>query len=83
MLLLLVLLPLLLFPRIPNTFHLPLVCAPGGYMEYQGYDISAAQVLIPKLQQLLHAFRTGGFPVYHTREGTSSSNTQASNWRDY
>ncbi|KAK2762606.1 hypothetical protein FQN54_000779 [Arachnomyces sp. PD_36] len=44
-------------------------CAPGGYMEYQGYDISAAQSLIPKLQRLLHAFRTGGFPVYHTREG--------------
>lgn len=46
-----------------------LVCAPGGYMEFQGYDISAAQAIIPKLQQLLHAFRTGGFPVYHTREG--------------
>ena len=41
-------------------------------MEYQGYDISAAQELIPKLQRLLHAFRSGGFPVYHTREGTSS-----------
>lgn len=45
------------------------VCAPGGYMEYQGYDISANQALIPKLQRLLHAFRAAGFPVYHTREG--------------
>lgn len=46
-----------------------LVCSPGGYLEYQGYDISAVQALIPKLQHLLHVFRTGGFPVYHTREG--------------
>lgn len=45
------------------------VCSPGGYLDYQGYDISAVQALIPKLQQLLHVFRSGGFPVYHTREG--------------
>lgn len=38
-------------------------------MEYQGYDISAAQALIPKLQRLLLTFRNGGFPIYHTREG--------------
>ncbi|KAJ5122717.1 hypothetical protein N7526_009654 [Penicillium atrosanguineum] len=44
-------------------------CAPGGYLEYQGYDISAAQALIPKLQRLLHSFRSAAFPVYHTREG--------------
>ncbi|KAF7158644.1 hypothetical protein CNMCM5623_003704 [Aspergillus felis] len=44
-------------------------CSPGGYMEYQGYDISAAQSLIPKLQQVLNTFRAAGFPVYHTREG--------------
>jgi nicotinamidase-related amidase len=42
-------------------------------MEYQGYDISAAQNLIPKLQVLLNAFRASGFPVYHTREGTYPS----------
>lgn len=47
-----------------------LVCAPGGYMEYQGYDISANQALIPKLQRVLSAFRASGFPVYHTREGS-------------
>ena len=46
-----------------------LVCAIGGYMHYQGYDISSAQALIPKLQGLLQAFRSAGFPVYHTREG--------------
>jgi hypothetical protein len=50
-----------------------IVCAPGGYLEYQGYDISATQVLIPKLQCLLQAFRDAGFPVYHTREGMSKS----------
>ncbi|KAJ5542222.1 hypothetical protein N7535_004644 [Penicillium sp. DV-2018c] len=44
-------------------------CLPGGYMGYQGYDVSAAQALIPRLQRLLHAFRSAGFPVYHTREG--------------
>lgn len=38
-------------------------------MEYQGYDITPARALIPKLQRLLHAFRAAGFPVYHTREG--------------
>jgi hypothetical protein len=45
------------------------VCAPGGYLEYQGYDISPTQVLIPKLKRLLQAFRDAGFPIYHTREG--------------
>lgn len=38
-------------------------------MEYQGYDISSNQNLIPRLQRLLHVFRSGGFQVYHTREG--------------
>lgn len=57
-----------------NIMHLImfLVCAIGGYMHYQGYDISPAQALIPKLQHLLQAFRSAGFPVYHTREGKSS-----------
>ncbi|PGH36118.1 hypothetical protein GX50_00973 [[Emmonsia] crescens] len=47
-------------------------CSPGGYMAYQGYDITPAQHLIPKLQRLLDAFRSAGFPVYHTREGHRS-----------
>lgn len=38
-------------------------------MSLQGYDISANQALIPKLQHLLNAFRSSGFPIYHTREG--------------
>ncbi|KAN0082298.1 putative isochorismatase family hydrolase [Elaphomyces granulatus] len=44
-------------------------CMNGGYMEYQGYDISPARAIIPKIQRLLHTFRGAGFPVYHTREG--------------
>lgn len=42
-------------------------------MEYQGYDISAAQAVIPKIQRILDAFRTGGFPIFHTREGTPTA----------
>ena len=41
-------------------------------MEYQGFDISGAQALIPKLQRLLRTFRSAGFPVYHTREGINN-----------
>ncbi|KAI9770427.1 MAG: hypothetical protein M1840_003313 [Geoglossum simile] len=44
-------------------------CSSGGYLDYQGYDISAIQGLIPKLQKLLRAFRDSEFQVYHTREG--------------
>jgi hypothetical protein len=60
----------LLPPSVDHLADLIVVCLPEGYMGYQGYDISAAQALIPRLQRLLHAFRSGGFPVYHTREGT-------------
>lgn len=49
-----------------------LVCAPGGYLEFQGYDISPTRAIVPKLQHLLQSFRTAGFPVYHTREGKLS-----------
>lgn len=45
------------------------VCAPGGYMEHQGIDISPARTIIPNIQTLLASFRSGGFRVYHTREG--------------
>lgn len=44
-------------------------CAPGGYLDHQGYDISPTQTLIPRIQHVLYAFRDAGFPVYHTREG--------------
>lgn len=40
-------------------------------MEYQGYDITPAREIIPRLQHLLRTFRAAGFPVYHTREGTN------------
>ncbi|EDN10867.1 hypothetical protein HCAG_07328 [Histoplasma mississippiense (nom. inval.)] len=50
-----------------------------GYMAYQGYDITPAQLLIPKLQRLLDAFRSAGFPVYHTREGHRSDLSSVSN----
>ena len=49
--------------------ELSLVCSHGGYLDYQGYDISVAQSIIPRIQDVLHAFRDAGFPVYHTREG--------------
>jgi hypothetical protein len=54
------------------TADLTVVCSLGGYLDYQGYDITPAQSLIPRIQDVLHAFRDGGFPVYYTREGKSS-----------
>ncbi|DAA78813.1 TPA_exp: Uncharacterized protein A8136_2598 [Trichophyton benhamiae CBS 112371] len=45
------------------------VCSQEGYMAYQGYDVTPAMALIPKIRRLLDAFRAAGFPVYHTREG--------------
>ncbi|GAB7347332.1 hypothetical protein MBLNU459_g4275t2 [Dothideomycetes sp. NU459] len=47
-------------------------CSPGGYLEQQGYDISATRAIIPGLQRLLHACRKSGFQVYHTREGKAN-----------
>ncbi|KAL1303646.1 hypothetical protein AAFC00_007003 [Neodothiora populina] len=44
-------------------------CAPGGYMDHQGYDISHIRSIIPGLQKLLGSCREGGYQVYHTREG--------------
>ncbi|EFX05007.1 isochorismatase family protein [Grosmannia clavigera kw1407] len=44
-------------------------CAPGGYMDSQGYSIEPARAVIPRIQALLAGFRTAGFPIYHTREG--------------
>lgn len=46
-----------------------IVCSQEGYMAYQGYDVTPAMALIPKIRRLLDAFRAAGFPVYHTREG--------------
>lgn len=45
------------------------VCAPGGYLASQGISIQPMRDVIPPIKSLLEAFRTAGFPVYHTREG--------------
>lgn len=55
--------------QIPGLADFVVVCSPGGYLEYQGYDITPAQAIIPRIQELLTSFRSAGFPVYHTREG--------------
>ncbi|CZR61441.1 related to amidases related to nicotinamidase [Phialocephala subalpina] len=44
-------------------------CSANGYLAQQGYDLALVQSIILPLQGLLAAFRSHGFPVYHTREG--------------
>lgn len=51
------------------TLPHPPVCEQGGYLESQGYSIAPTRAVIPKIQSLLEAFRSFGFPIYHTREG--------------
>ncbi|TFY52936.1 hypothetical protein EVJ58_g9732 [Rhodofomes roseus] len=45
------------------------VCSPEGYIAYLGYPVDDTRATIPKIAQLLEAFRKHGYPVYHTREG--------------
>lgn len=45
------------------------VCEAGGYLSYQGYDISLTRAVIPTIRRLLHTCRRIGLPIYHTREG--------------
>jgi nicotinamidase-related amidase len=42
-------------------------CAPDGYMDGNGFDLSALRRPIPVIASLLEAFRARGFPVIHTR----------------
>ena len=44
-------------------------CSPGGYADRAGMDISRMQAVVGKVQTLLHAARTAGLHVLHTREG--------------
>ena len=44
-------------------------CAPGGYADQAGLDISLLRAPIPAIQQLLTAARARGQLVLHSREG--------------
>lgn len=44
-------------------------CAPGGFGERLGNDITPTREIIPRIAMLLERFRSLGWTVIHTREG--------------